>query len=260
MADMPFHEAASIFPLMEGKDLEALADDIREHGLELPIELLDGQVIEGRNRYRACLLAGIDPEDHMIEVDPDDPVAYVISMNDKRRHLTKVQRTEAACQGKKLQTKLAKERQKAGGKAAGRGRPKQDVERVPPPIEQGKARDKAGKAAGVSGRTVDNLAKIRKQGSTKLNAAVDSEEVGMSTAAKLADLSKVEQDKALAAGKAAIQEAIKPDWAKGPTPQEQAEHDPERRWSASDSIFCMTLEAKRREKAEKRAADESTQN
>jgi hypothetical protein len=46
----------------------------------------------------------------------------------------------------------ARERMSEGGKSAGKGRPKQGVENLPPPI---KARDEAGAAVGVSGKSVD---------------------------------------------------------------------------------------------------------
>ena len=43
-----------------------------------------------------------------------------------------------------------------GGKTAGKGRPKQGVENLPPPLDASKARDQAGKAAGVSSKYTDH--------------------------------------------------------------------------------------------------------
>src|SRR5262245_58522138 len=86
--DLPFHEAAGIFPLEEAT-LEDLAEDIRKHGLREPITVLDGQILDGRRRSIACAWAGVKPRYEFIETD--DPVAYVKSLNLHRRQLKKGQ-------------------------------------------------------------------------------------------------------------------------------------------------------------------------
>ena len=93
---LPFHPLADIFPLMEGAEFDALVTDIKAHGQHARIVLKDGMILDGRNRYRACLAAGIEPmfacEAYSNQVT--DPVAYVISANIKRRHLTTEQKRE----------------------------------------------------------------------------------------------------------------------------------------------------------------------
>jgi hypothetical protein len=49
-----FHPASDIFPLIEGDEFSALAEDIRANGLLVPIVLHEGMILEGRNRFRAC--------------------------------------------------------------------------------------------------------------------------------------------------------------------------------------------------------------
>lgn len=49
-----WHPAAEVFPLMNPHDLETLTADIADNGLREPIVLLDGKVLDGRNRLRAC--------------------------------------------------------------------------------------------------------------------------------------------------------------------------------------------------------------
>ena len=56
----PVHPAAELFPKMDAEALQALADDIREHGQREPVILYHGAVLDGRNRLRACELAGVE--------------------------------------------------------------------------------------------------------------------------------------------------------------------------------------------------------
>jgi hypothetical protein len=96
---IPFHPLADIFPLMEGEEFDALVADIEANGLQQYIILCDGQVLDGRNRVRACLAAGWDPfaiREMCLNGDSwiDNPAAYVISVNIRRRHLTAEQKRD----------------------------------------------------------------------------------------------------------------------------------------------------------------------
>ena len=72
------HPAAELFPMMGGEALQALADDIREHGQREPVILYHGAVLDGRNRLRACELAGVEPR-FVTRTDAEvgDPVKFV---------------------------------------------------------------------------------------------------------------------------------------------------------------------------------------
>jgi ParB-like chromosome segregation protein Spo0J len=83
---LPFHPLADLFPLMEGREFEELVADIKAHGLHECIVLLDEQILDGRNRYRACLEAGVEPT--FVPYRGEDPASFVISKNIHRRHLT----------------------------------------------------------------------------------------------------------------------------------------------------------------------------
>jgi ParB-like nuclease family protein len=47
--------------MMDAASLRELADDIRAHGLRKPITLLDGKVLDGRNRHEAKDIRGASP-------------------------------------------------------------------------------------------------------------------------------------------------------------------------------------------------------
>jgi ParB-like nuclease family protein len=89
MSGMEFHPLALLFPL-----LDELVADICAHGLREPIVVFEGKILDGRNRFLACQRAGVEPS--FKEYVGNDPLAYVISLNLKRRHLDTSQRAMIA--------------------------------------------------------------------------------------------------------------------------------------------------------------------
>lgn len=80
------HPLCELFPRMDGADFEALKADIRANGLHQPIVFHEGQILDGGNRYRACVELGITPA--AVEYPGTDPLGFVFSANARRRHLT----------------------------------------------------------------------------------------------------------------------------------------------------------------------------
>ena len=91
---MEFHEIANIFPLMEGSEFEDLVSDIKSNGLIDPVWLYEGKILDGRNRYRACQEAGVEPQ--FQRYLKSNPLGFVISTNIHRRHLNESQRAVIA--------------------------------------------------------------------------------------------------------------------------------------------------------------------
>lgn len=94
MSQYQQHQLSAAWPAMSDSDFQALQDSIMNIGVQMPIVIFEGQVIDGWNRYRAATALGMDcpttPFDESI-----DPVEFVKAMNDARRHITGSQRAIA---------------------------------------------------------------------------------------------------------------------------------------------------------------------
>jgi hypothetical protein len=163
-ADLPFHAVASLFPLMEGKDFEDLKADIQAHGQREPVWTHEGAIIDGRNRYRACQDLGIKPK--LREWDGKGSlVAFVVSLNLHRRHLSSSQRAAVAAEMLPLLEAEAKGRQRQAGVNHGRGRPRKVGQKVDEPSDgnAGRATQEAARIAGTNRQYVAEAGRIRKQ-------------------------------------------------------------------------------------------------
>ncbi len=149
-----WHPAAKVFPVLPGGELWDMAADIKANGLQNPIALFEGKVLDGRNRLLACQIAGIEPQFREWEPNGRDPIDWVISQNIHRRHLTVTERALAALDIEKLRAVAAKERMSRGGGSGLSGK-----ERFPDP-EKGQARDQAAEEMGVNPHYVTDLKRI----------------------------------------------------------------------------------------------------
>lgn len=83
---MNLHPLCALFPPLSEAEAAALAEDILENGLRYDIITYDGQILDGANRYRACIATGVEPK--YAEYVGDSPELYVLSANLHRRHLS----------------------------------------------------------------------------------------------------------------------------------------------------------------------------
>jgi ParB-like chromosome segregation protein Spo0J len=94
---MKVHPVAEFFPMMTDGELADLAADIKANGQLHPIIVdNDDAVIDGRNRLRACEIAGVEPQ--FEKANGADLLRLVISLNAKRRDLTASKRAVAAAE------------------------------------------------------------------------------------------------------------------------------------------------------------------
>lgn len=190
MKHYEYHPAANIFPLLAGTDFETFCTDIKERGLLEPIWLYDNQILDGRNRYRACQETGVEPD--FLIYEGDDPVAFVVSLNLHRRHLTESQRGSVAAKISNLTPSDAARLSHAATANL-----------------QSHTRVSAAKLLNVSERTVNTAKKVQRDGIPELDHAVSSGSVSVSAAADVATLPKEQQTEIVARGAKEILNAAK---------------------------------------------------
>lgn len=184
---MEFHEVAGVFPPMGERDYQALKADIAQNGLKQPVIVYEGKIVEGRHRYRACIELGIEPR--LMEWDGEGSlVAFVVSMNLHRRHLTTSQRALLAAELKPLFGTEARARQ---GTRTDLGADLREGER-------GKASAQVAEMVGVSTRSVETASRVRQRAVPELMEAVRrGGDLAVSMAALIADLTPEDQEKVI---------------------------------------------------------------
>lgn len=174
---MKQHPLSAIFPELADNELQALADDIKAHGMHSAIVLYNGQILDGWHRYQACQIADVNPR--TVDYRGSDPVAFVRSANWHRRHLSASQRALA-------QVQLSEWR------LAGR-------HSATPSKEGVKNQFEMASEAGVGVSTIERAKRVAEHGSAALKNAVKEDEISLNKAAKIAELPKREQAAAIAA-------------------------------------------------------------
>jgi len=151
------HPAAEIFPMLNAEELDALALDIKANGLQQPIIMWEGLLLDGRNRLAACAICGVEPS--FKQYEGNSPVTFVISANIKRRQLDASQR---ACVAVELEPMFAVEAKKRAliGNAKGGKNTKSEV--ISPQTKRApQARDLAADVVGVGNQLVTRAKAIK---------------------------------------------------------------------------------------------------
>jgi hypothetical protein len=170
------HPAAALFPMLDERELAELASDIKSNGLLSPVVVKDREILDGRNRLRACEIAGVPPR--FVEWAGAGSVSsWIFSFNLHRRHLTTSQRAMLAARAVEVFEKEARDRQLRG---------------VADP-NSGRSRDKAAEIMSVGATSVLLAQQLIAKGAPELVAAVDAGEVPVKTATELVELPRDEQ-------------------------------------------------------------------
>lgn len=189
------HPAAAIFPMMDEDDLAKLAADILENGLQEPVVLFEGRVVDGRNRQRACLIAGLTPT-YTEWTGTGSVVQWVLSRNLHRRHLTNAQRSIVAGRAKAAFVAEAEER-----RLANLLQNKDAIDGLDPGHRSGgRSAQQAADELGVSRDAVNKAAAVLEHGDATLVDAVMREEVSLDAASLVARLPVEEQKRLVETG------------------------------------------------------------
>lgn len=168
------HPLSAAFPAMADDEYLALLDSITNIGVQNPITIYEGMVLDGWNRYRAATEVGYEcPTEPLGDVDPRD---FVMAQNSARRSLTASQRALAAA---------ACYQWKPVGNPNFVG-----ASELPSQTE-------VAAAAKVSDKTLRQAKRVVDHGTPELREAVRSGEATVEAAAEIAKLPKDEQLEAL---------------------------------------------------------------
>ena len=170
------HELSKAFPPMSDEEYQDLKDSIENIGVQQPIVIYEGKIIDGWHRYNAANDVGMPcPE---VELENDiDPRDFVIANNKARRHLTKSQ--IALSYTKVYQW--------------------HPVGKNPKSVETTdlKTSKELAKMAGVGVSTIEKAKQVLTKGNKEIIDAVESGKIDVSKGAKIAKLPKEKQAKAL---------------------------------------------------------------
>lgn len=179
LSNIKVHPAAALFPMIEEKDLRALADDIAMNGQIHPIIVSNGVLIDGRNRLAACEFGKIEPKWETREFASEgEIIRFVIAANERRRHLNASQRAIIAAGLANIERgDTLKQNQQVESNAQDCATDVKD-----PAISQ----EDAAKAMGVSRRSVQDAKKVQRQAPALVEKIRDGE-ISVAAAAKLSD-------------------------------------------------------------------------
>lgn len=174
------HPLSALFPPMAEAEYLKLLDSITNIGVQNPITLYEGMVLDGWNRYRAATEVGQECPARSLE-EWIEPREFVDAQNNARRHLTDSQRAFVAA-------KLAN---------LSNGQKSSSANLQSTAVSQADAAE----TLKVSVRSVADGAKVLRDGDKELADAVERGEVSVSAAAKVAELPKEEQREIVQQGK-----------------------------------------------------------
>lgn len=206
-----WHDYANLFPMLDAAGQDALRADVQQHGVREPVIQFEGRILDGRNRYMAARDLGLDFPVAEFDGNAAEALAYVLSTNLHRRHLTESQRAAVAA-------KLANMKRGGDRKSDQTANLQDDRASI--------TQAQAAQMLNVSERSVATAKKVIENAAPELIHSVEKGDVSVSAAADVSGLPKEEQAAAVAEGpdavKAKAREVREARTASPPPSQEKA--------------------------------------
>lgn len=176
-----FHPLASVLPMLGQVETDELAADIQANGLRSDIILLDGKILDGRNRYKACKIVNVEPRFRDFNGE-GDPIDFIVSVNVKRRHLTASQKALVVAKVAQL-PRGDVSRIKKSSKTPIVSQTAQSADRKTVQ-SNGTSAERAAQSVGVSSRTVEQAKQVLREAPKEEIKAVERGEKSVATVVK----------------------------------------------------------------------------
>lgn len=170
---MKQHPLSSAFPAMPAEQFQALKDSITDIGVQEPITLFEGMVIDGWHRYTAANELGMDCP--TVDLGDVDPQAFVVAKNKARRHITMSQIATAVV-------------------AVYQWKPAHRPSNSAPGADLSKSTKQLAEIAGVGTRTIEQAKTVEAKATPEVKAAVKSGAMSVKKAAETVNPPKVKEE------------------------------------------------------------------
>lgn len=193
MKKYEIHELATTFPMAAKARINTLAASIKAQGQQEKAILLDDKILDGRNRYAACEIAGVELRTETFieyltrtnQALDKDPLDVIIALNLERRHLSDSQRSLIA--GKYATAK------RGGARRAGANETSIDA---------------AAKKLNVRSGSVKRAKTVLRKGAKAIRIMAEEGQLPVSVAAAASELPQATQEQLAAAGPEAVKAGV----------------------------------------------------
>jgi hypothetical protein len=171
------HKYSALFARYDlaGAEFDDLVAHVKENGLQTPITLLNGEILDGWNRYQACLAGEVEPDLADFHGTDDQAWEYVRGANFLRRHMTPSDRAVVYLQ-----------KQSVSLVSVPNGTPSKSVREIAKELDVGRG-------------TAERIATIEKAHDPRIVDALAEGKVSVERAAKIAEMPKRQREAAIEA-------------------------------------------------------------